>query len=433
SNTKLDKNLAPEQISWPFAPFDSMRTVWNHYEQHMGYYLHQGLDLIVPIAEPTYSVVPGYVKLVLTIGGASYWRLAVSKEQVPGVANGWLHAHLIESTIQVDVGDTVTLHEYLGDIIHWADDWAHIHFVEIKDSGSVWYYDDNEWGINFNPLNALVPNTDPYPPEIQPAFPSNGYPLTFAKNNTANILSKDSLYGDIDIIVKVNDYVGESNWSQPAYKSYYTILRADNDSIVKPRTLGHILNHPYSFYDSPHFYPYDSVLYLDHPSFLPTSWMDTLRHYYHIITNEDGDTTISEEDTYNSLHTTNFVDGNYKIFVEVFDQYGNSDTASMIVRFKNGIVNVNNELGKYDFYLGQNYPNPFNPNTNIEFSVLTGGITTIKVYDILGEEKATILNEYKPAGSYMTSFDASNLSSGVYIYTIKSGNFKQSKKMLLMK
>ncbi|MBT8383427.1 MAG: hypothetical protein KJO59_13910 [Ignavibacteria bacterium] len=97
-----------DPIPWPFFPFDSMRTVWNHYEQHMGSnpstsYLHQGLDLITPIGEPTYSVIDGYVKLVLTLGGAAYWRIAVSDTQSAGWSDGWLSAHLIESTIQFDV------------------------------------------------------------------------------------------------------------------------------------------------------------------------------------------------------------------------------------------------------------------------------------------------------------------------------------------
>ncbi|HZW39440.1 MAG TPA: T9SS type A sorting domain-containing protein [Ignavibacteriaceae bacterium] len=86
-----------------------------------------------------------------------------------------------------------------------------------------------------------------------------------------------------------------------------------------------------------------------------------------------------------------------------------------------------------EYKLEQNYPNPFNPSTKISFSLPEGGLTTIKVYDILGEEKATILNEYKQAGSYTTTFVGKNLPSGVYIYTITSGSFKQSRKMLLMK
>ncbi|MCK4823187.1 hypothetical protein KA005_45925, partial [bacterium] len=111
--------LGYDPIPWPFAPFDSMRTIWNHYEQHMGSginfsYLHQGLDIITPIAEPTYAVANGFVKCVLTLGGASYWRIAVSDTQSAGYSDGWLYAHLIQNTIQFDVGDTVQIHDYLG-------------------------------------------------------------------------------------------------------------------------------------------------------------------------------------------------------------------------------------------------------------------------------------------------------------------------------
>lgn len=109
-----------DPIPWPFAPFDSVCTVWNHYEQHMGVtgegwsYLHQGLDLITPIAEPTYTVQPGIVKCVLTMGGDYYWRAAISPSQSSGYSNGWLYAHLIESSIAIDVGDTVEIYDYLG-------------------------------------------------------------------------------------------------------------------------------------------------------------------------------------------------------------------------------------------------------------------------------------------------------------------------------
>ncbi|MCU0415489.1 MAG: hypothetical protein MUE91_14015, partial [Ignavibacteriaceae bacterium] len=113
--------------------------------------------------EPTYSVIDGFVKLVLTTGGDIYWRTAVSPVQVPGRSDGWLSAHLIESTIQVDIGDTVEIHDYLGDIIQWSNDWGHIHFVNISDSGLVWYYSDDEWGINFSPILVLQPYPDVTP------------------------------------------------------------------------------------------------------------------------------------------------------------------------------------------------------------------------------------------------------------------------------
>ncbi len=85
------------------------------------------------------------------------------------------------------------------------------------------------------------------------------------------------------------------------------------------------------------------------------------------------------------------------------------------------------------FQLHQNYPNPFNPTTTISFELPKQSHVILQVYDILGQKAATLINETKPAGSYKEEFDASSLSSGVYIYEIKANDFIQSKKMLLIK
>ncbi len=85
------------------------------------------------------------------------------------------------------------------------------------------------------------------------------------------------------------------------------------------------------------------------------------------------------------------------------------------------------------FELTQNYPNPFNPTTNIKFSIPNSSFVTLKVYDLIGREVATLLNEEKQAGSYNVDFNASKLASGMYIYTLNAGNFTSSKKMMLMK
>jgi len=86
-----------------------------------------------------------------------------------------------------------------------------------------------------------------------------------------------------------------------------------------------------------------------------------------------------------------------------------------------------------EFVLDQNYPNPFNPSTIISFSVPQSSFVTLKVYDVLGNEVSTLVNETKEAGKYNISFDASGLSNGVYFYTIKANNFNSTKKMILIK
>ena len=87
----------------------------------------------------------------------------------------------------------------------------------------------------------------------------------------------------------------------------------------------------------------------------------------------------------------------------------------------------------YDYSLSQNYPNPFNPNTKITYSVANLSNVILKVYDILGREVVTLVNEEKPVGKYEANFNASNFASGVYFYQIKAGDFVQSQKMILLK
>lgn len=87
----------------------------------------------------------------------------------------------------------------------------------------------------------------------------------------------------------------------------------------------------------------------------------------------------------------------------------------------------------HNFKLFQNYPNPFNPITIIKFSLPVSEKVELKVYDVLGNEVASLLNEEKPAGTYEVKFDGSSLSSGVYFYSISAGNFRQAKKMILAK
>lgn len=87
----------------------------------------------------------------------------------------------------------------------------------------------------------------------------------------------------------------------------------------------------------------------------------------------------------------------------------------------------------YSFDLQQNYPNPFNPSTTIKYSVPQLSDVSIKVYDVLGKEVATLIDAQQAQGVYEVNFDAANLASGMYIYTIQAGSFTSSKKMLLMK
>ncbi len=85
------------------------------------------------------------------------------------------------------------------------------------------------------------------------------------------------------------------------------------------------------------------------------------------------------------------------------------------------------------FSLLQNYPNPFNPSTSIKYRIPTDEFVTLKVYDVLGREVATLMNDKQGRGEYNVNFNASKLSSGIYYYTITAGNYTETKKMMLLK
>lgn len=85
------------------------------------------------------------------------------------------------------------------------------------------------------------------------------------------------------------------------------------------------------------------------------------------------------------------------------------------------------------YKLYDNYPNPFNPSTKIKFSIPSSEFVTLKVYEVLGSEVATLINEEKPAGNFEITWNAESVPSGVYFYTLQAGNFVESRKMILMK
>ncbi|MCF8378213.1 MAG: T9SS type A sorting domain-containing protein [Bacteroidales bacterium] len=408
------KSKAYDPIPWPFEPFNQVHKVWNHYEQHMGdgtgswSYLHQGLDLEVPINEPVYAVEDGWVKLVLTLGGDSYWRVAVCPEQVPGYSDGWLYAHLVQSSIMVDVGDYVEVHDYIGDIIYWSADWGHIHFVNIHDQGNIWYYDDDEWGINFNPLLALDPITDAVAPVIE-NFAMNSK-FGFCVNQTSNYLSPENLSGDVDIIAKISDFHGSSNWEQPAFKTYYWFTKLPANDTVFPKTLGQILNHTYPQYNGGFYESYAPLMYKKdnmHPS---PPWMNTDRDYYQVLTNNNGDSIAELSEMSLAFETTNYTDGDYKLFVEAWDEFGNMAIDSQVVTFNNGIYTSLEKIeNESPFTI---FPNPVAEYINIALKPDYKTSSTLSI-KITNSQMETVFQK--------TELNSDQVNSGINIYNLSTG------------
>ncbi|MGE5499026.1 MAG: T9SS type A sorting domain-containing protein, partial [Syntrophothermus sp.] len=109
----------------------------------------------------------------------------------------------------------------------------------------------------------------------------------------------------------------------------------------------------------------------------------------------------------------------------------------VILRTTNGGVTFINETKNTtrpgEFILLQNFPNPFNPTTTISYSIPKHSYVELKICDVLGREVSTLVNDQKHAGEHKVQFDGSSLPSGVYIYTIQAGSYRDSKKLLLLK
>jgi len=119
------------------------------------------------------------------------------------------------------------------------------------------------------------------------------------------------------------------------------------------------------------------------------------------------------------------VSGKYKYRLKQIDYNGNFEYFELS---DEAVIGVPEK-----YYLSQNYPNPFNPVTHLEFGISNLGFVSLKVYDILGNEVATLVNEVKPAGFYSVEFSAEKLASGVYYYRLNSGGYIETKKLVVLK
>jgi hypothetical protein len=138
----------------------------------------------------------------------------------------------------------------------------------------------------------------------------------------------------------------------------------------------------------------------------------------------EGRGTTTEISSY-SYTDRNLEQGDYNYRIKQIDFDGTFKYYNL-----NESVNVSQPS---NFELMQNYPNPFNPVTNIQYQIAEKQLVTLKIYDVIGNEIAVLINEVKDAGTYNVEFNADRFSSGVYYYTLKAGSFTSTKKMILLK
>lgn len=153
------------------------------------------------------------------------------------------------------------------------------------------------------------------------------------------------------------------------------------------------------------------------------------------ISNPANPVEIAWYDTYPS-NNGNTYDGCWGVYMFPSGKIAASDrqTGLYVLKIDSALVgNINHQNIPKQYSLKQNYPNPFNPVTKIEYSLPKNSYTTLKIYDISGREVGLIVDKSEVAGTHSVTYDASHLSSGIYFYTLKSGDFTETKRMVLIK
>jgi plastocyanin len=155
---------------------------------------------------------------------------------------------------------------------------------------------------------------------------------------------------------------------------------------------------------------------------------------FHNVVADDGSFTNGPASTsawtYDRVFTTV---GDFRYYCVIHGGPGGVGMSG-IIRVINPAVGVNKNTSQPDrFLVEQNYPNPFNPTTTIRYALPQSGLVTVKVFNILGEELATVVNGVESAGAHEIQFNAANLPSGIYFYRVQDGNVTQTKRMLLLK
>lgn len=420
-----------KELPWPFEPMDAPQKQWNGYLQlaasrdgTSGTYCHQGLDMDVPSYARCYSIDSGYVKCKLTImnPGDLYWRVAVSEVQTPDTSDGWLYAHLEKSTIGVDVGDEVLPGDYIGEIIPWSGlSGGHIHFARIRDHGTSWKYSDDQWWNVYSPLEQLRPLSDTSVPKIMDCFPNSKFGImTNDGEGWTEYIDPTEISGMVDILVRVQEKAWQSPWLQPAYEIKYWMMNLDKGKIELDTTHGiKRRNCIVTQYSGALYNNLAPVMYHITNQFKAKGWFTPNRDYVHIITNVTDTIVKNQNDIYAmenaAFNSALYADGNYRLYVEVFDAAYNSTLDSMDMVFNNG-VSIQKMSAQKKFAITSTVldrsvslriiaPEP--ENATVRLLTPAGRVIAEKSLQLQAHQKSSIsFNENLGAGTYLLFYNS---------------------------
>ena len=356
--------------------------------QQYGYspYLHPGVDFLGDDYENVYAVKPGYIKAILTTGGSAYWRMGIALENTSAETEGYLYAHLNQNSIPYTVGDYVETGDLLGTLYPWGYyDFTHIHFGRISCAGTTW---NGNWWTTDNPLPDVVTILDTIPPVFENAY---GSQLFAFRTESGTYLDPSNLMGEIDIIAKCHDIIN-SSWRVDVWDLRFKLHPSSNPGSTTYERYAFAYDMPLDTYISSSwdFLVLQTIYSRDATCYSIGDYTD--REYYHIITNSDGDSVITEYDQYENLDTSQFPDGDYILEVIARDCSLNETSANMTITFDN----VSASEPEYENTIIAIFPNPFNPEVHRTTCISLQSIFTTKnlhihLYNTKGQHIRTLV------------------------------------------
>ncbi|MBC8205376.1 MAG: T9SS type A sorting domain-containing protein [FCB group bacterium] len=313
-----------QTIPWFYEPTNQAHPLGNNYMEFQDYsggyssYYHDGIDAMSGYGgRNVFSVSDGVLNHITT--GTMYGGLMIGQRVSNG--EGWLYWHIPSNSMQFGIGDSVYTGDYIGDVANWSVySFHHVHFNKIHGTGG---YPWNWYTSIDNPLNFMDPIDDRDAPYFQDAV--TGQKFAFCQNNTSVYLPPNSLFGQIDIIANIGDIIGDPDWPENPFEIWYWIN-------------GPVSIDPICSFIATGLCPGDNtinVCYQEDNTCL-TQGNYTARNYYFNLTNTDGDSIIESTDTGNAWNTDLMSAGDYWIYVEAKDRFGNTTLDSMMVTLSGG-------------------------------------------------------------------------------------------------
>ncbi len=320
-------------LPWPHHPTNQPHHIGNAWGSYQNYgsspYLHNGQDIMTSALAPAVAIKRGYVKAIWLGGSPMYNGVTVADSAGAAFCSGFMYYHIDNSTIQVQVGDTVEVGDTLGLIATWSvANFHHNHFSRNRNSGVTW---PDYGGFYKNPLMELEPDDDSITPNFVDAY--TGQRFAICQNNTSTYLTKDSVYGDVDLICRLDDRINHRLWRVAVFKVAFGIRDTFGNYVVPMQVA-------IQFTDSIDGYnPQQSRAVYKQDATCPTrcNYDSLARQYFYIFTNTDYDSVIESSDSLAGWNTTTVADGNYWVIVAAWDEYGNTAWDSMLVKVRNNL------------------------------------------------------------------------------------------------